>query len=504
MSRQYTGRQIKRTAEVKQKNGDVYVYERVYQYDRDKKKTVVISNRLIGKRRAGQTELEPTKRREAQRSQTGELPDMAQAARATAAPEASEADLRTCVLERSRLLEAAELCLPDAMRTSLLDGAWQLMKSRMPDGGQYNEYDKLTRLVRGAHGLLPALLRLRLLQAEGAATLIALPGEPGRVFFVRDGALLGEQVLPELLSVSAGAERVWSQVAGGDLLLQRAYIDQRILGVEDLRLLERQTFDFVCPLSLRSETGQRLFTETALLRRQSQTLLPQKEDVWASTFPLRQQAETLEVTDGRDAEFFLHIYSFPAQKEKEAAQFNALLGRLLELMECGTSVGELSQRARDLLRRFLRENEKSEWIKEHEACRRHVEQLGCLMLIANGERDAGEALRLVHQADEWRGWQARIQSDGLDTDTEVLVRVLRDAVAALIDDARRTGPDPGSLEARTVSEAAGAYLENADPGEILSMLLGPEPETAGGRARRAAVWERLQQVCETKKATAGV
>ena len=60
MGRQYTGKKITRTAEVKQKNGDIYVYERVYQYDRDKKKTVVLSNRLIGKRRAGEEEIVPT------------------------------------------------------------------------------------------------------------------------------------------------------------------------------------------------------------------------------------------------------------------------------------------------------------------------------------------------------------------------------------------------------------------------------------------------------------
>jgi transposase len=49
MSRKPTGKVIRNRAEVPQKNGDIYIYEREYQYDPEIKKTKRISNKLVAK-----------------------------------------------------------------------------------------------------------------------------------------------------------------------------------------------------------------------------------------------------------------------------------------------------------------------------------------------------------------------------------------------------------------------------------------------------------------------
>jgi hypothetical protein len=49
MPRNLTGKIIKNRAEVPQKNGDIYIYEREYQYDPELKKTKRISNKLVSK-----------------------------------------------------------------------------------------------------------------------------------------------------------------------------------------------------------------------------------------------------------------------------------------------------------------------------------------------------------------------------------------------------------------------------------------------------------------------
>ena len=49
MARKLTGKVIKSRAEVPQKNGDIYIYEREYQYKPEKKKTMRTSNKLVAK-----------------------------------------------------------------------------------------------------------------------------------------------------------------------------------------------------------------------------------------------------------------------------------------------------------------------------------------------------------------------------------------------------------------------------------------------------------------------
>jgi hypothetical protein len=68
MSGKLTGRVIMSRADVPQKNGDIYIYEREYQYDPEIKKTKRISNRLIAKIPKGMNEEVSTR---AKRKSTG-------------------------------------------------------------------------------------------------------------------------------------------------------------------------------------------------------------------------------------------------------------------------------------------------------------------------------------------------------------------------------------------------------------------------------------------------
>ena len=56
MPRKPTGKVIKNRAEVPQKNGDIYIYEREYQYNPKIKKTKRISNKLVAKVPKGMSE----------------------------------------------------------------------------------------------------------------------------------------------------------------------------------------------------------------------------------------------------------------------------------------------------------------------------------------------------------------------------------------------------------------------------------------------------------------
>jgi predicted metal-dependent peptidase len=68
LSGKLTGRVIMSRADVPQKNGDIYIYEREYQYDPTIKKTKRISNRLIAKIPKGMNEEVSTR---AKRKSTG-------------------------------------------------------------------------------------------------------------------------------------------------------------------------------------------------------------------------------------------------------------------------------------------------------------------------------------------------------------------------------------------------------------------------------------------------
>lgn len=63
MSRPYTGKQSTGIRKVKRPNGDIYVYERIIEYDQKIKKTKTVGNKLIGKIRAGESEISPTRPR---------------------------------------------------------------------------------------------------------------------------------------------------------------------------------------------------------------------------------------------------------------------------------------------------------------------------------------------------------------------------------------------------------------------------------------------------------
>lgn len=517
MGRQYTGKQITRTAEVKQKNGDVYVYERVYQYDRDKKKTVIVSNRLIGKRRAGETEIVPMG--SADRGQQALLlPAGADASAPVAAPAdrkcaaaggpggpLTAAELRRYAEQQSCLREAAELCLPDEMREPILVGLWNaLMQREIPGNGDSAVTPhELSRRIADAHGLMDAVLRAQLLRAGSSRlTLTALGGEPGHVFFQCGSRLLGERTLPEMLTLPAGLEQVWNEVGAGDLMLQQSFLDTPVTDSGEIRALLRRTLDFVCPFSAQTEMGRRLLTETALTRRQTQTLL-EPEEVWASTFPLRLGA-TLEIVETSGAELFLHIYSFPAQRDSESAQFEEQLDRLRGLLAGGLPLNDLDARAQGLRQQFLREDSDGSWTQDEEACRQHMGQLGCLMLLANGERDARAAFALEREARRRQRWLKRLSAERLNLSTEILIAMLRDSLTELIRAARNAGGEVSGLEERMISDAAGAYLLNASLGEVLSMLFGPEPDSEAGRARREAVSARLRRAAGSKKAAPAV
>ena len=61
MPKKPTGKVTKSQAKIKQKNGDIYIYEREYQYDPIKKKTIRITNRLMSKIPNGKVESVPTR-----------------------------------------------------------------------------------------------------------------------------------------------------------------------------------------------------------------------------------------------------------------------------------------------------------------------------------------------------------------------------------------------------------------------------------------------------------
>jgi len=61
MPRKPTGKVTKNRAKVPQKNGDIYIYEREYQYDSQKKKTIRLSNKLVAKIPKGIGEEAPTR-----------------------------------------------------------------------------------------------------------------------------------------------------------------------------------------------------------------------------------------------------------------------------------------------------------------------------------------------------------------------------------------------------------------------------------------------------------
>jgi hypothetical protein len=63
MPRKPTGKVTKNDAEVLQKNGDIYIYERKYQYDPKTKKTKRISNKLLSKIPKGTSERVPTRQK---------------------------------------------------------------------------------------------------------------------------------------------------------------------------------------------------------------------------------------------------------------------------------------------------------------------------------------------------------------------------------------------------------------------------------------------------------
>lgn len=500
MGRQYTGKQITRTAEVKQKNGDVYVYERVYQYDRDKKKTVVVSNRLIEKRRAG----------EAAKEDAPAAPAAPQAllppgrTEQKEAPQAvlTAAELRDFAEEHSCIREAAELCLPDAVREPLLSGLWRLALSRERSGEpevSAAEEAELAELVAGVRGVLETLLRLRLVRCQDReVSLLALSGEPGRLFFRSGAELLGEQTLPEMLCAPAAVEKVWSSVGAGELLLQRTYIDHPIRTLEEMRNLIGRPLSFVCPLSLDFAVAERLLTETAVARRQSAQTLEDGRAV-AATFGLA-FGDTVELVSAAGSELCLHIYSFPRIREVEMARLEAQLDHLRELLETGTPAADLDGRAQQLCRRFLHQDERGRWQTDPESFRASTAKLGCLMLIANGTRDAAQALRLHEEADTCRRWVRVLAAEKKSFAVELLVRMLLGSVRVLTDAARGMEPPAdASPETRLVTEAAAAYLENASGGELLDMLLGPRPSSQAAASRRLAVSELLRRAAANMK-----
>jgi len=61
MARKPTGKAIKSRTEVPQKNGDIYIYEREYRYNLEKKKTMRTSNKLVAKIPKGMGEEVPTR-----------------------------------------------------------------------------------------------------------------------------------------------------------------------------------------------------------------------------------------------------------------------------------------------------------------------------------------------------------------------------------------------------------------------------------------------------------
>lgn len=63
MPRHYTGKEYTGLRRVTQKNGDIYVYQRVTRYDREQRKTVTVSNKLLGKLDPVSQQIVPTRPR---------------------------------------------------------------------------------------------------------------------------------------------------------------------------------------------------------------------------------------------------------------------------------------------------------------------------------------------------------------------------------------------------------------------------------------------------------
>ncbi len=69
MARTRTGKQHKGVMRVTQKNGDVYIYERITAYNPETRKTYTVSKNLLGKILAGQTDMIPTRPKKASTKQ---------------------------------------------------------------------------------------------------------------------------------------------------------------------------------------------------------------------------------------------------------------------------------------------------------------------------------------------------------------------------------------------------------------------------------------------------
>ena len=63
MGRPYTGKVTESQVRERQANGDIYVYLRRTQYNRDSKRTVSLGKTLLGKSPCGEVEMVPTRPR---------------------------------------------------------------------------------------------------------------------------------------------------------------------------------------------------------------------------------------------------------------------------------------------------------------------------------------------------------------------------------------------------------------------------------------------------------
>lgn len=114
---------------VKQKNGDAYVYEREYRYDPVTKRNVRLSNKLIGKIRAGTTEIVPTR----PKRQNGI--SAAQSGSASPVSASRQSDILAGILDWAALESGLEMDLlgsmseGDALKTASLARFWTVTRN---------------------------------------------------------------------------------------------------------------------------------------------------------------------------------------------------------------------------------------------------------------------------------------------------------------------------------------------------------------------------------------
>lgn len=452
MGRKYTGRAIRRRAEVRQKNGDIYVYDRIYQYDREKKKTVVVYNKLIEKRRAGgvvETAASVPDDTPAVREQaTGKRTAAVQPGRRL--PPADLAEIQKWCEDRSRVREALALYLPPKETDAALSALWQVLFARTE-----------AEISKDPAGLLTTLFYLRLPGETGEdLRLCTMRHHGGWAAAIAGRRLLGLAPLSEDLALSAGVAQLWRQADADNLLLLHTYLDTPVHDARDIARLRRFAQDFVCPLDKASETGRLLLSRLQLRPFRDGVFLPGPH-AWACTFPVC-ISDIIEVTEEAACEAYVHVYVLPEEKGAGMQHLRKKMTALGAFLNSGGDEDDLTQKKQALIRRFLKKTADGRWQMREEEMARAGQPEGIRMLIANGIREPGEALALCDDAERIRCRYLKGTKKKSAVCARVFSACLRQTLRQLLKAAARIPADADAA----IERAAAGFLRKGTPEEL--------------------------------------